>query len=376
MAIITTKKAKGHISQETAVLGATSDLPCLYSNNSIENREDKTLLGIDVDKKTNVFTLKYVDLSTGEITTSTEKGSNKLSTSQKKSSIALAWNIEYMANKYGLENLGFLTLTFPTNITLMSEAQKRFNSLNSNFLNSHYIAHVAVKERHKSGRIHFHLVVVLDDDIRTGFDFEAVAKKDYKSANKRLKKEWTILRMTVKKYGFGRTELLPIKSTAEGISRYVGKYISKNIQERPDEDKGTRLVNYSGDSRTANTRISLVNQGSSNWRHKCKLFAENQSDYYGFEINSENISSVLGMRWAYRYRDSILCLPNKDDEIANICYQEKREKMGNIRHKSTRQRHKRPVHSTADYDSADDDARRKGNTTNTPPTFHNQQLRC
>jgi hypothetical protein len=40
------------------------------------------------------------------------------------------------------------------------------------------------------------------------------------------------------KYGFGRTELLPIKKTAEGVAKYVGKYVAKHIGQRLPADKG------------------------------------------------------------------------------------------------------------------------------------------
>lgn len=325
--------SKNQKSVYEGVLESVANLPCLFSNNSTESEEKKEVFDLEIEQKIGKITFKVLDTETGEITTESAKGKCNLSISQKKSAIALAWNIEYMAKKYGLENLGFLTLTFPKKITLMSEAQRHFNSLNNHFLRKHYLAHVAVKERCKSGAIHFHLLVVLPFDIRTGFDFEAVSKRDYKSANKNLKKEWSLLRHTVKKYGFGRTELLPVKSSAEGISRYVGKYISKNIQERPDEDKGTRLVNYSGDSRVSNTRYSLafnndktVNKGGANWRHKCRLFAQVKSEYLGVKITHNNIANVLGSRWAYKHRDYILSLPDKDNWIANKVYEEMMEK--------------------------------------------------
>lgn len=315
--MITTKNCHGKDADSKIAASGETALPCLYSNNSTENSPLEYIIGTSIVPETNQLKTEYLDLDTGEIKSRFTKGDNKLSISQKKSAIALAWNIEYMAKKYSLEKLGFLTLTFPDHVTLMSEAQKRFNSLNSHFLNSHYLAHIAVKERCKSGRIHFHLLVVLDEDIRTGFDFSEIENKNYSSANKRLKKEWALLRRVVKKYGFGRTELMPVKSTAEGISRYVGKYISKNVQNRPDEDKGTRLVNYSGDSRNTNTKISLLNKGGNNWRHKCALFAKTQSKYFNEEITSKNVSEFLGKRWAYKYRDSILTLPDIDDTLAN-----------------------------------------------------------
>ena len=258
-------------------------LPCLYSNNCIENTDFK---------------------------------SNRLSSSQKKSAVALAWNIEYMATKYGLGTLGFLTLTFPYSVKCMKEAQQKYRSFNTNFLSSHFPAHIAVKERHKTGVIHFHEIVTCGHDILNGFNFADIADSDwkkhsYKSANPELKKLWSLLRRNAPRYGFGRTELLPIKSTSEGIARYVGKYISKNVQNRPVEDKGTRLVNYSGDSRNASTRFMLVNEGSLNWRNKTKVFCKLIAKAKGLPpLNPDNISKYLGKRWAYEWREFILDLPD------------------------------------------------------------------
>jgi len=260
------------------ILEENSSLPCLYSNNCIENSEFK---------------------------------SNRLSSSQKKSAIALAWNIEYMAEKYGLETLGFLTLTFPYSVKCMKEAQQKYRSFNTNFLSSIFPAHIAVKERHKSQVIHFHEVVTCKQDIRTGINFNEIKNGVYSSASPALKKHWSLLRRNAPKYGFGRTELLPVKSTSEGIARYVGKYISKNVQQRIGEDKGTRLVNYSGDSRNSNTRFMLVNEGSLNWRNKVKIFCKLIAKAKGLPpLNPDNISKYLGKRWAYEWREFILELPD------------------------------------------------------------------
>jgi hypothetical protein len=56
-----------------------------------------------------------------------------------------------------------------------------------------------------SGRIHYHLLVVMAQDIPTGFDFAAVKGGDYRSASEYLRKEWKFWRETAPKYGFGRT---------------------------------------------------------------------------------------------------------------------------------------------------------------------------
>ena len=71
--------------------------------------------------------------------------------------------------------------------------------------------------------------MVVIEDIRTGFHFAAVKRGDYRSASAYLRREWRFWRATAPKYGFGRTELLPIKKTAEGVAKYVGKYIAKHI---------------------------------------------------------------------------------------------------------------------------------------------------
>ena len=62
---------------------------------------------------------------------------------------------------YGIERLGFLTLTFADHVTDAREAQRRFHSLATHVLNTRYRARwIRVLERHESGRIHYHLIVV------------------------------------------------------------------------------------------------------------------------------------------------------------------------------------------------------------------------
>jgi hypothetical protein len=49
-------------------------------------------------------------------------------------------------------------------------------------LKKRYVEYIIVMERMKSGRIHYHLLVVLAQDIRTSFDFASVERGDYRSA--------------------------------------------------------------------------------------------------------------------------------------------------------------------------------------------------
>ena len=250
-------------------------LPCLYSNNS------------------------------------TEIASSRLSSQHRKAASALAWNVQAMAEKWGLERLGFLTLTFADHVLDGREAQRRFNSLSTHILRTRYPAFIRVLERQKSGRIHYHLLVVLDSDIRTGFDFEAIQHHNYRSASAALRSEWAFWRRTAKPYGFGRTELLTVRSTAEGIASFVGKYISKHLGARLEADKGMRLVDYSRGARVASTRFQFVTEGAAAWRHKLRLFAGLMFQAHRCSSPTmEGLRMGLGPHWSYHWREFILSLPD------------------------------------------------------------------
>lgn len=273
-----------------ALQGAASKpgaLPCLSSNNSNETPPPKP-----------------------------GKPASDLSPQTKKSACALAWNVQAMATRWGLERLGFLTLTFAQHVTDPKEAQRRLNNLSTGVLRDRYPdGFIRVYERQKSGRIHYHLLVVLGQDVRTGVDFGAFAQGDYRTGSAYLRREWAFWRRTAKVYGFGRTELMPVRSTEEGIGRYVGKYIGKHHGTRKAEDRGVRLVEYSRGARMARTRFGWSSENAAHWRAKVRLFAQimqsRASDgTYGRPIQTiSDLAPVLGPRWAYYYRDFIYSLP-------------------------------------------------------------------
>lgn len=233
-----------------------------------------------------------------------------LSGSRKKSAFILVESVYKLASLYGLARLGFLTLTFRDHVTEPKEAQRRLNSLFTNVINSRYLDYVGVFERQKSGRIHYHLLVALPVDIRTGFDFEAIENQDYRSANKALRAEWAFLRKTAPAYGFGRTELLPVRSSTEAIANYVGKYISKNMDARRDnQDKGVRLVRYSRGARAGTTHFQFY-RSSRDWRRKVALFAAIVQAHHpeASVCCLSDFSKILGPRWAYNNRAFIASL--------------------------------------------------------------------
>lgn len=235
----------------------------------------------------------------------------KLSTQHRKTAFILKESVQQLCEKYGIERVGMLTLTFRDHITSPKKAQKRFNSFISNVVKPRYHDYVGVMERMKSGRIHYHLLIALAVDIRSGFDFEAVDRHDYRSATPALRSEWAFLRKAAPAHGFGRTELLPIKSTTEAVAKYVGKYIAKHMDARQEQDKGARLVRYSRGARAGTTRFSFKSPGSAEWRRKLAIFAEIvQCGHPDTIVNKlEDLTRVLGPRWAHTHRDYILGLP-------------------------------------------------------------------
>lgn len=235
----------------------------------------------------------------------------------RKSEFIIKSNVHAMIECYGLNLIGFLTLTFADDVQCHKEACKRFNSLATNVLNVRYVQWIRVSERQKSGRWHFHLVVVCKQDIRRGVDFAAISKRDYKSASPALRAEWAFWRNTSKPYGFGRSELLPVKKTGEALASYIAKYVSKGFAYRRRDDKGARLVSYSKGSRVCGSRFSFVGGKVKEWRLRCRLFLDHLYFRYYNQCLLEGIvppdpftyadmPSLFGKRWAWRLREQIL----------------------------------------------------------------------
>ena len=260
-----------------------------------------------------------VDEATGEIlpcrSLETTQSTN-LSGPHKKVANALALNVAHLCQKYGVERVGFLTLTFADHVTEVREASRRFNSLATNVLKKRYGHYIRVLERQKNGRIHYHLLVVLADDIRTGANFEEFAKGKghYGSANNHLRREWAFWRKTAPLYAFGRTELMPIRSDAAAMGQYVGKYIGKHIGQRQERDKGARLVSYAGDARMATSKHSAWTNRPDQWRAKVLTFSRLVQGWkpHARIRDMDDLAFHLGPRWAYHWRDFIFRLPPSD----------------------------------------------------------------
>ena len=214
-----------------------------------------------------------------------------LASKKKKAIFALQTNIAAMIGKYGIERIGFLTLTFADDVQCHKEATKRFNSLATNILKNKYESWVRISERQKSGRWHFHLVIACKNDIRRGLKFDELKNRNYKSANTALREQWAFWRNVAKKYNFGRTELLPVRTDSQRIAAYLAKYLSKS--QRTTEDKGARLVSYSSKVlRVCTQSFSWCGGGAKRWRQACEIFFM----FYKMPVIKH---------WAYKYGEQI-----------------------------------------------------------------------
>lgn len=230
---------------------------------------------------------------------------------RQKTAFILSESVQKLCRLNGIDRVAFLTLTFADHILDPREAQRRLNSLLTHVVKPRYGEYTGVLERQKSGRIHYHLLVTMPFDCRSCADFEAFSKHDYRTASKALRNEWRFWRVTSRKYGFGRTELMPIKSTEEAIGRYVGKYISKSItasneSNNADLDKGVRLVRYSNGARAGTSHFTFVSKNSEKYRTALRYLVDIINQQMGFGITEiDELKFFFGPRWQYAFRYAI-----------------------------------------------------------------------
>ena len=139
--------------------------------------------------------------------------------------------------------------------------------------------------------------------MRTGINFDEIAKGNYRSANRELRAFWKELRGILPRYGFGRHELLPVKSSKEAIARYLGKYLSKSIEDVFMSDSKpfhSRRVRLSVGWRVATSQFAWARQGQI-WRFQVALIAKE----CGF-TDLRDFSKRFGARWAYNLRNAIM----------------------------------------------------------------------
>jgi hypothetical protein len=312
-------------------------LPCLSSNNCTEGIDK----GLEIQQAERIGRVyqrggeendpREVYLPNGELLESVKRvyqrteediGKRLLKGYQKKAAHVLNLNVKQFLEKHGQDNVGFLTMTYPKGVKCPKKASAIFHSCATHFLKKVFPDYIAVMEPHKDGRPHLHLLVSTQQDIRGNFDFKAfmecqeeyskkgdtakfqrLRRKYSKTAPAALRNMWKLLRSELRKYGFGRSELLPIREGGEAMGRYVGKYLCKASVIREDVGwKGVRLTRYSKGSKSHNGNFMWMCDGSDLWRSKVKTWA----NWVGITSGDiDDLTRVLGDRWAFNFREAI-----------------------------------------------------------------------
>jgi hypothetical protein len=215
-------------------------------------------------------------------------------------------NIERFVRDISVNNIGFLTLTFPDNLLDPKQAYQRFKSFNANFLGKSELfgQWICVKERQTRGAWHYHLLIDCKADIKTGFNWDKFDRKDYTEIPPYLRQIWRVLRDMLPRYGFGRHELTPVRKNAQAISHYMAKYLYKGFINKRPEDKHIKLYTSSRKQVTSVPKFSWLTDNSRQWRKNVKLLANfvlRSDDYY-------SLQDYYGKNWAFHLREEIIDL--------------------------------------------------------------------
>lgn len=247
---------------------------------------------------------------------------------------AVAWIVQ----KFGYECTGFLTITFPDNVVDWDEAQRRFHSFEINVLSQYAKEWVLVVQCQQRGALHYHLVVGLERDIRTGTNLSAIKDRKlprwlrYSKSNvsENLRGYWESIcqaaagrvrvdgqfKQVRKGYQLGRVELLPLIKEPLAVARYIAAYL-KPGSDMPKEYKGKRKLRFSrGISCWLSANFQINTFGSYLWRKKLETVALD----FGLE-RYEDLGEVFGPRWFDVLRDCVRLCPlkiEKEDWQKNI----------------------------------------------------------
>lgn len=275
-----------------------------------------------------------------------QKVTARLSRSRK-SQATLKENLMLLIRVYGIEKIGFFTLTFGQGLRYNSKkdlltANRRWHNLCRRVLpdiigeGTPWVIAIEPTER---GRIHFHAVIVLKEDIRQGFDFKTLQatpktvldampindrRKFWReiTTNQDLKGYWSLLREKCPKYGFGIHQLLPVMYP-DRMADYIGKYLTKEevmlasplgcrrlrysenwgeifYQEKKTDEKGRE---YLQTYRRLKPGDWVKSSGKpADWRLGCTRFAVLKGTTW------ETINEKFGVHWAWTYRQEIIFL--------------------------------------------------------------------
>ena len=205
-------------------------------------------------------------------------------------------NIRLYIQKVGENNIGILTITTPSECLSAFAYQKMWHSWRTHVLKESFPTGMWIRERQpRTGNWHSHSVVDVGWDIKTGFPFDQVASRNYSNVDLRLRKLWKAIRESAVKYGFGRSELLPIKSNGPSCAKYLVKYLTKaRGSDKSEGEEKCRLFGIWGGVRFVTTPFSYTRSRILRKR-KAWLAAEMGIECYG------SFLVVFGPHWWHHF---------------------------------------------------------------------------
>ncbi len=288
----------------TAGEGGAAALPCLGSHNSNEAIGRFSPEGV-LNLGTHAGLVDFCRATESALTSS-----------QKRSLFALRENLEEHISTVGVNHMAFVTVTSKARHSTAKDFQEKvFHVLTTSpTFKRHFGRWYRVFEPHKSGDWHVHLLAETHSDILSGVDVSklraaiATGTKDraktarlyreFAPADHPIRAIWRDLRrLTSVSKGIGRIQVEPIRSNAEGVGKYLSKYLQKGVLYRKAWSNGEK-VRFWGKSKDAPRRVSCQfawnSPKATMWRGKLAMVAEHfrVSDFGGF-------SRRWGSRWAY-----------------------------------------------------------------------------
>jgi hypothetical protein len=226
---------------------------------------------------------------------------NCIGRNKRKARFVAQENIRHYIEKFGINNVGVLTITMPNECLDVIQFQKKWHSFRTNVIKKLFPTGMWTRERQpRSGNWHAHCVVDMGRDIKTGFPFDEVARGIYKNVDRALRKIWRELRERGAAHGFGRIELLPIKRSGPGAARYLTKYLGAALaSEKSIGEEKCRLFGVWGGVRFVHSRFDWV---SNRMFRKRKAWLGEDSGV----PNEEGFRNLFGPRWWFLIGDALM----------------------------------------------------------------------
>ena len=182
------------------------------------------------------------------------------------------------------------------------EASRRWDSLNSNVIRRRpWVQWAMVMQRHRDGGVHFHACVIHESDVRGELDFDALRRRDYRSANLALRAEWAVWRQVAPRYGFGRVEFMPVYD-GDGLGRYLARYLRREIGKRREADTRAQLFRF---SRSWERAV----KGEACWADMRAKRARRRGEIVGNRLwgSLDAMVDELGAQWRWKLKRLLWC---------------------------------------------------------------------